>query len=49
MTKRVVAVSLRKRQDCGVNSIMFLHEVSIANSFYPIEDSVNNRQCLTLT
>ena len=41
-------INLREQQECGPNTKMICHEVSIANSFYPIEDNLNNRLYLTL-
>ena len=42
------AINLREQLECGPNTKMICHEVSIANSFYPIEDNLNNRLYLTL-
>ena len=41
-------INLKEQQECEVDTKMICHEVSIANSFYPIEDNLNNRLCLTL-
>ena len=41
-------INLREQQECGPNTKMICHEVSIANSFYPIEDNLDNILYLTL-
>ena len=41
-------INLREQQECGANTKMICHEISIADSFYPIGDNLNNRLYLTL-
>ena len=41
-------IDLPETQETGANTKLYVHELSIPNTIYPIEENVNNRLYLTL-
>ena len=41
-------IDLQENQETGTNTKLYVHELSIPNTIYPIEENVNNRLYLTL-
>ena len=41
-------IDLPETQETGANTKLYLHELSLPNTIYPIEENVNNRLYLTL-
>ena len=41
-------IDLPETQETGAKTKLYVHELSLPNTFYPIEENVNNRLYLTL-